>query len=115
MIEFSVETKMSSRGDVIIVASGILDRMSVDILEEQIGRGMESDSEFVIIDILGVSFIDSSGIGLLLCSTQMCRERGKELAILNTSEVLLDILNVTGIDDFLLLATSLDELDRRKV
>lgn len=116
MFDFSAEiVTYPPHGYPGVRVTGVLDRTAVEALEPKITRAMESERSFVVIDIAGVDFIYSSGIGLLLSSTQRCREQGKELAILNANENVLDTMKVTGVDDFLLLVNSLDELEHRKV
>jgi len=52
----------------------------------------------VVFDLGGVTFMDSSGIGLLIALRRMCQEQGKNLTVTNPSppiKKLLDMLRLT--------------------
>jgi anti-anti-sigma factor len=68
-----------------------------------------SPHKALIVDLGGVTFMDSSGVGLLIGLRRACQERGSALALANPSppiEKLLDMLRLT--DYFAVPATFAD-------
>jgi len=56
----------------------------------------------VILDLSRVTFIDSTGVGLLLAATNRARARGHRFALrTNASETVMQLLEVTGTRDVL--------------
>ena len=52
----------------------------------------------VILDLSRVTFLDSTGVGLLLASTKRARARGHRFALrTNASEPVMQILDITGV------------------
>lgn len=67
---------------------------------DELGATVLDDSERaskVVLDLSGLTFIDSSGIGELLRINQVVTERGQEFAIVNPSEQVMRILEMTGL------------------
>ncbi len=61
-------------------------------------RIFEERPESFILDFSGVSFMDSSGLGLILGRSELCRARGVSFSVSGTSESILKLLRLSGID-----------------
>ena len=66
----------------------------------------------VIVDLSGVTFIDSSGLGLLLKAFKQCKEEGGGLVVVRPSEAVRDLLRVSKLDRLLPSAESAEEAHR---
>lgn len=67
---------------------------------DELGAAVLDDAEGaskVAMDLSGLTFIDSSGIGELLRINQVVTERGQEFEIVNPSEQVMRILEMTGL------------------
>jgi ABC-type transporter Mla MlaB component len=68
---------------VVVEVGGEIDLHSAPRLREELGRALESNTPpRVIIDLAGVSFIDSTGIGVLVGALKRAREAKGELRVL---------------------------------
>ena len=100
-------------GTAVVVVSGELDLAVVDDLRATLARP-EAQADTVILDLRGVTFIDSSGLSVIVASHQRMRASERRLAILVTrpSAVqrlfelcgLSETLTITDDPDTLLLA-----------
>jgi anti-sigma B factor antagonist len=65
-------------------------------LRSAIRRLLEEGKKKILLDLKGVGYIDSSGIGELVSSfTAITKEKGGELKLLNLTQKLQDLLGIT--------------------
>ena len=67
----------------------------------------------VIIDLAKVSYVDSSGIGILVGSLGHCKRGGGELRLIGVQDHLLRIMKITRVDQVLPVDASLEESERK--
>jgi anti-sigma B factor antagonist len=60
-------------------------------VRELVGKGKKK----IILNLAGVDYIDSSGVGELVASFTAVRNSGGELKLLNLTQKVQDVLNVT--------------------
>jgi anti-sigma B factor antagonist len=91
-------------GALCVTATGELDLTTVAVLEREVVAVPASDSEtLVILDIGALTFIDSSGINLLL---RLSERFPKRLRLINGSPAVARVLELTGLADYLPLLGS---------
>ncbi len=78
-----------------LALSGELDVASADVLSEQV-RAVGADLA-LIIDLRGLEFIDSSGIGTLVRASQGAQERGQRFALVRGGGQVSHLLELTGL------------------
>jgi anti-sigma B factor antagonist len=64
-------------------------------LRDAVRRLISEGKKKIILNLAGVDYIDSSGVGELVSSYTTVRNAGGELKLLNLSQKVRDILNVT--------------------
>lgn len=79
-----------------IIAIGELDIATVPQLEEAFDAALASDGASIVVDLAGVTFIDSTGLRLLIRMKETCAEG--RLGIRSTP-VVDRLLQVTGLLD----------------
>ena len=62
----------------------------------------------MLVDVSGIDYIDSTGIGELVGTMQKLSEAGRRMALLKPQKRLTSLLELTGLDSYL---PSFDELD----
>ncbi|HET6869307.1 MAG TPA: STAS domain-containing protein [Solirubrobacteraceae bacterium] len=78
--ELAVETEHDD--DAVVVAlAGELDLPVAPLVQDALERALHEPAERLIIDLSGLTFIDSSGLYTLLQADKRCREAGRELSI----------------------------------
>jgi anti-anti-sigma factor len=84
-------------GETVVEASGEIDLANrqefKDVLDRCEGR--------VVVDLANVTFIDSSGIGVLVATRNRLIEQGGELRLRNPQDVPRRVLEVVGVADWI--------------
>jgi anti-sigma B factor antagonist len=103
VIEFGALRISSERdGDVVaICVSGELDLATADRLQRELERVEASDARSIILDLSGLTFMDSTGIRLLLSAHARSRADSDRLTMLRGSAAVQRVLQLTGVADLL--------------
>jgi HptB-dependent secretion and biofilm anti anti-sigma factor len=85
-----------------IILNGVFD-FSVqndvrEIINETLGR---EEIKNIIVDMAGVSFMDSSAIGLLLLLNDKAQADGKSVKVINCRDTIREIFSIGGFDSIL--------------
>lgn len=96
--EFNVHQSRTNATWVVGV-SGELDVSRVEQLGQELRRAKESDAERILLDLTGVTFIDSSGIRLLIQATERSREGRDRLRLRPVQGQVRRVLEMTGMLD----------------
>jgi len=104
---FQLSTETSGHATVITLA-GELDIASSETLERELEE--HSHAPLVVVDLRGLTFIDSTGLGLLVRAHQRAAERGARLALVRGEGQVERLLELTGLGEELLLADSPEAL-----
>lgn len=75
-------------------------------LDEQIAEGRVR----LVIDLDGVSFLDSTGLGVLVGRLKLVRKQSGWLRIVCSNDRTLRVFRITGLDKVFAIASSLDEV-----
>jgi anti-sigma B factor antagonist len=88
----------SENGWAVLEVQGEVDLYTSPQLREAILRLTEEGENRIVIDLNNVSFIDSSGLGVLVAGLKRARERGGELALVFGEGSVQKVLSITGLD-----------------
>jgi anti-sigma B factor antagonist len=108
-----METSLESAGQSVVVISvgGDLDAFAAPALKEQLFTCIDSGAERVVVDMTASTFIDSTGLGVLVAGLK--RARGREISIVSDDDGLRRIIRIVGLDRVLLLYRTQAEALRR--
>jgi anti-sigma B factor antagonist len=81
-----------------LALEGEVDVYTAPRLKEELVTIIEGGCEHIIVDLEHVSFIDSSGLGVLVGALRRARERDGAVRIVCTRENILKIFRITGLD-----------------
>jgi anti-anti-sigma factor len=76
---------------------GELDLSTVDALQTELEDALAADWRTVVLDLRGVSFVDSTGLGLLLRSHERFQEQGVDFAIIEDPGPVRRLLELAGV------------------
>lgn len=96
-------------GRSIVSAAGELDAHAAPVLEAQTGALSRQPGGRLIIDLSGVSFIDSTGLGVLVAALKHAREAEGSLDVVVATPRVLKVLALTGLDVVIPLHSTLAE------
>jgi anti-sigma B factor antagonist len=105
-----VEIEITDAGEYrVLKPTGDLDVYTVGSLRDAIGRMIEDETPKVVVDLDGVPFMDSSGLGALMGGVRRLREAGGDLAIACTREQHLKLFSITGFGEGVSIAPTVEE------
>ena len=87
---------------IIIEVSGDVDLDKTDEFRNQVFNAFDKERK-VILDMSQVSYIDSSGISVLIESHQKAQELGKDFVILKPSESVTSVIEMAKLDTFFVI------------
>ena len=98
--QLRVETRRES-DRVVVGMDGELDIANAPTLQEAIDSQDLAAAEIVVLDLQGLTFLDSTGLRVILAARELCQRRGQEFAITPGSPQVQRLLSVTGVGDHL--------------
>ncbi|HYN96906.1 MAG TPA: STAS domain-containing protein [Pilimelia sp.] len=92
---------MAGQGDVLDVAlHGEIDYTNADLVGDRACHAIERDGPAVVrMDLAGVTFVDSSGIGVLVRVMKAARQAGAQYRVDGTTAPVYGQLQMTGLTD----------------
>lgn len=82
----------------LVTADGEIDLSSVNLLREAVTKAIQAGVRTLTIDLAGVTYIDSSGLGLLVGAHKRMTAAGGTLTVRCFEQRLLRLFNLTGLD-----------------
>jgi anti-anti-sigma factor len=103
LIELGALTMTSEREDVIHVISlfGELDVATAGEVRGELERAEASDAASIVLDLSGLTFMDSTGIRLLIEARDRSRSDRNRLTLLRGPASVQRVLQIAGVDDVL--------------
>lgn len=93
--------------------AGALDTTGATLLAERATAVLEAGQDLVV-NLAGIAFISSSGIGVLMAMSEDFRERGLTLSLSEPSREVLAPIQMLCLDQFLRICGSDDEACGRR-
>jgi len=87
---------------VTIHLAGEVDLAAAPRVEAAIAEALAGDTADIIIDLDGVTFLDSTGLRVLVAAQANCAGEGRSLTLVNPSVSVSRILEITGLGQTLL-------------
>ncbi len=110
MAQQKVEIEIEDAGDYrILRPTGDLDVYTVGSLRDSLGKMIDEETPKVVVDLEGVPFMDSSGLGALMGGVRRMREAGGDLAIACTREQHLKLFSITGFGEGVSIAPTVED------
>jgi anti-sigma B factor antagonist len=110
-VGFMIARRELAHDTAVLTIEGDLDLASAPSLKWALSDVQSSGSKHIVVDLAGVSFIDSTALGVLV-GAQRALDPGAHLAIAVTNEAVVRVFELTGLDGmFEIVATLQDALD----
>ena len=105
--EFGVSEQR--RGGLTVVSPyGEVDVATAPALREHLDQVIERDRGPVVIDLTSVTFIDSTGLGVLISARKLCADAERDLRIVVSEPRIRKVFEITGLTDHFTMHESLD-------
>ena len=96
MAELKIETR-TERGVPIIDLEGDVDSYNAHVLRDRMVHLIEGGNGVLVLNMRGVDFIDSTGLGALVVGLKRATERGGGIRIICRNEQILKVFWMTGL------------------
>lgn len=93
-----VSTRKSD-GATVVVVSGELDVFTAPDFETALQELISAGDSSLVLDLTGVDFLDSTGLGVMVKALKWAREAGGGLRVVATQERIVKVFRITGLDD----------------
>jgi anti-sigma B factor antagonist len=104
-MQLKVDTRSPREGVAVIVLSGEVDVYTSPRLKQEMVDLLNRGQVNLIVDLNGVEYLDSTGLGVLIGGLKRAREREGDLRLICENMRILRIFEITGL-------TKIFEIDR---
>lgn len=99
MVEANLLLQSEERGDwTVVEVRGEVDLYTAPRLKERLVELIGGGRVRLAVDLDGVEFLDSTGLGILIGALKRCREADGVLALVAPRDPVLKVLGITGLD-----------------
>ena len=106
-MDMSVDT---ADGRIVVHVAGEVDLANAPELDEQLAALMAQAPAHLVVDLAEVTFMDSTGLGVLVRALKRSRELQIRLDLIVTNERVLKVFGITGLDTVLPIHDSMDSI-----
>jgi anti-sigma B factor antagonist len=107
--EVGLAVDIDERGDALVATvRGVIDLLSTGPLQEQLNTALSHGATRLVLDLAEVTFVDSTGLGLLVSLQRRTRGAGGWLRLVNPRPQLGRMLHTTNLDQRLQVYTSVE-------
>jgi len=99
----------SSNGCSVVSVVGELDVATAPELRSRLEGAIDNGPAVVVADLLGVTFLDSTALGVLIGALKRCQAAGGELRIVAAEPRILKIFEITGLTELFSLFPTVEE------
>ena len=96
-------------GVAVLEVRGEIDVATSPQMRDQLGEMVEHKPELLIVDLTDVSFIDSTGLGVLVEAVTGARADGGDLRLVVTQPHIIKLFELTGLDTVFSVVSSTSE------
>ncbi len=96
----------------LVVLEGVIDAITIHQFRESMERIVNDQRYRIIMDLSGLSFINSSGLGVLLASLRAAESRGGDIKLVGVKPGIRKVLEVAGFTDFFQIVMTLNDAIR---
>ena len=106
-----IQTAQTEPGVVTVSPKGSIDANTSSILESEIRRILTANFKTLVLDMGGVDFISSAGIGAVTKAKVTIKRRGGDLAMINVQPQVKKVFEIMHLGPVLNVFESTEELD----
>ena len=101
---------VNSQNRTVITVSGEVDIATSPALDAAIATAIGEEAKQIVVDLTDVSFMDSSGLGVIVRGLKRAREAEIDLDLVISNDRVLKVFAITGLDQVLKIHTALADV-----
>jgi anti-sigma B factor antagonist len=105
----TVSTTKLGADSYLVSVAGELDLHTGGPVEAALAAAVDRGARRLVVDLVGVTFLDSVGLGILTREAKRVRERGGECVVVADDPRIVRVFEITGLDRVFRIARSLPE------
>lgn len=94
-------------GTSVVTVSGEVDVATAPAVRDCLDQVISRDRGPVVVDLVGVTFIDSTGLGVLIGAHRRCGELGRVLHVVVVEQRIRKVFEITGLTELFPIHPSL--------
>ena len=110
-VDLAIESR-NENGWAVLQVRGEVDLYTSPQLRDGITELLDQGANRIVIDLSGIEFMDSPGLGVLVVGLKRAKERNGEFALVCREGSVQKILSITGLDRVFSIHGSVAELTR---
>ena len=117
MKDFSIDVQKATVGGtevVVVKTHGSINSTTTPALDTEFEELIAKGTRVIVVDLSTTDFISSSGIGVLLSTVNVLRDKQGDLVLMNAPKLIDDILEIMNIRNYFRTVKNLDELNSVK-
>jgi anti-sigma B factor antagonist len=87
----------SADGLVRVTAAGEIDSTSAPVLRDRIEAVLDGDAQTLVVDLVGVTFLDSAGLCVLASAHRRATRQNVDMQVVASSRAVIRPLQITGL------------------
>lgn len=107
-MDLVIDTRQEG-GATVVKVGGEVDVFTAPQLREALAEAVNGNGRQVIVDLEDVTFLDSTGLGVLVFGLKRARERGGDLSLVCDHEQIIKVLTITGLSKILKIHATLED------
>jgi len=108
-MSLDVLSRQTDAGVTVLAPSGRLDVAGAPMLKEAIGEAVKNGQPRLVIDMEGVSFVDSTGLGSVIAALKLVRSSKGDLRLAAPNQQVRVVLELTTLDRVFPYFATVDE------
>jgi anti-sigma B factor antagonist len=89
---------VEEQGLVRLLLRGELDLSTANKAEEELRRAESTEPALLVLDLSGLTFLDSTGLRLIVTADRRARDEGRRLAVVKGPETVQRVFTITRLD-----------------
>ncbi|MBJ7332981.1 MAG: STAS domain-containing protein [Solirubrobacteraceae bacterium] len=107
--DFALRHEPQSDNRHVLAVAGEIDLYTAPDLKAKLTEVIEAGGTGVVVDLTHTTFLDSTGLGVLIGGLKRLRSRDGALAIVNVDDSITRTFEITGLDQIFTIRASRDE------
>ncbi len=108
-MELGLEVDESRRPYTVLAVKGEVDVYTAPRLREKLVELVSQGKHQIVVDLEGVDFLDSTGLGVLVGGLKRLRSHDGDLTLVCTHQRILKVFEITGLTKVFAIHSSVDE------
>ncbi|MEH7303700.1 anti-sigma factor antagonist [Neobacillus drentensis] len=101
--------KQQRNEEVVVLVAGEIDAYTAPQLREELLSLAEAGNKVITVNLQDVTYLDSTGLGVFVGLFKQLKENGGELKLINLSERLRRLFQITGLSNVMNISSTPEE------